>query len=209
MTIWFASGNAHKKDELAAILEAHEILLPAAAGIGSFDPPETGTTFAENALIKARALRSLLLERGLGGPVIADDSGLCVDALGGRPGIFSSRYAGPAADSGPEQKLSGGERNTLLMAELGDNPQRTARFVCAMALLLDECRFFLVQETFEGEIIPSGEKGRGLNGFGYDPIFSIPGLKRTAAELSATEKNRLSHRGKASRAIGRFFEAGV
>ena len=192
MTIWFATGNAHKMAELAALLPDHHIQIPAEEGI-AFDPDETGATFAENALIKARELRRLTVAAGFHDPVVADDSGLCVDALGGRPGINSARYGGS-----PGKKLGDGDRNALLLGELGDNPNRGARFVCAMALLLGDDRFFLVQETLEGELIVTG---RGQGGFGYDPILFIPSLGRTVAELSGEEKNRISHRGKAGRAI--------
>jgi XTP/dITP diphosphohydrolase len=192
MTIWFATGNAHKQAELSAILPGHIIKISADAGI-PFDPDENGSSFAENALVKARELRRLIAAAGFTDPVIADDSGLCVDALGGRPGIRSARYGGEGG-----KKLGDADRNALLLAELGDNPNRGARFVCAMALLLDKDRFFLVQETLEGELIPSQ---RGEGGFGYDPILYIPSLGRTVAELSGEEKNRISHRGKAGRAI--------
>lgn len=204
MFVWFATGNIHKKRELAAILEAAspgtEILIPGEAGIDGFAPEETGATFLENALIKAKALCRLAAAAGKAGPVIADDSGLCVDALGGRPGIYSSRYGGNGGN-----KLSGGERNALLLAELGDNPLRSARFVCAMVLLLNGDRFFAVQETLEGELVPSAGAARGGGGFGYDPILFIPELGRTVAELSEDEKNRISHRAKAGRAIARFL----
>jgi XTP/dITP diphosphohydrolase len=197
MTIWFATGNAHKRAELAAILSGHVIKIPADAGI-PFDPDETGASFAENALIKARELRRLIAAAGFRDPVIADDSGLCVDALGGRPGIRSARFG-----AAPGQKLSDGDRNALLLRELGDNPNRAARFVCAMALLFDGDRFFLAQETLEGELI-AAERGGG--GFGYDPILFIPSLGRTVAELSGEEKNRISHRGKAGRAIAGLLQ---
>jgi XTP/dITP diphosphohydrolase len=207
MTLWFATGNIHKKRELAAILQAAspgtEILIPGEAGIGDFAPEETGATFLENALIKARALYRLAAAAGKAGPVIADDSGLCVDALGGKPGIYSSRYGGGSGGN----KLGDGERNALLLAELGDNPSRSARFVCAMVLLWNEDRFFAVQETLEGELVPAAA-ARGSGGFGYDPILFIPGLGRTVAELPEDEKNRISHRGKAGRAVARIL-AGV
>ncbi|MDR3333908.1 MAG: RdgB/HAM1 family non-canonical purine NTP pyrophosphatase [Treponema sp.] len=190
MTIWFATGNPHKQRELQAILSGHCIKTPAEAGI-DFNPDETGTSFLENALIKARALYQLV-----GEPVIADDSGLCVDALGGRPGIYSARYRG--SEHAGTEATETPERNALLLHELGDSPQRSARFVCAMVLLLSEDRFFVVQETLEGEIIRSE---RGCSGFGYDPILAIPALGRTVAELSPEEKNRLSHRGKAGQHI--------
>jgi XTP/dITP diphosphohydrolase len=206
MTIWFASGNRHKRAELGAILRGHTLKIPSEAGIG-FDPDESGTTFAENALIKARELYRLVsafrgpretAPAGAGGmspeiPVIADDSGLCVDALGGRPGIFSARYGNTRGGN-----LESGERNRLLLRELGDNPRRSARFVCAMVLLLGEDRFFIAQETLEGELI---REERGTGGFGYDPILYLPREGRTVAELGEDEKNRISHRGKAARII--------
>jgi XTP/dITP diphosphohydrolase len=216
MTIWFASGNSHKKAELAAILNAQEernlprstfdILIPSDAAI-DFEPEETGTTFYENALIKARELYSLVElcrpESNLmaSSPIIADDSGICVDALDGRPGIFSARYAGANGDVVNTRKLQSAERNALLLEELGDAPVRTARFVCAMVLLFSPDRFYAVQETFEGEIVSGMDSAKGNGGFGYDPIFLVSGLGRTAAELSDTEKNTISHRAKAGKII--------
>jgi XTP/dITP diphosphohydrolase len=247
MVIWFASGNAHKKKELEAILNrirggsippaAHTVaplpplrvdtprnapqpspvtvMIPAEAGI-PFDPEETGATFLENALLKACALYRLLTECGAeesggnapvviaGGNVpvvIADDSGLCVDALDGRPGIRSARYgAGCGAENG--KKLEPFERNALLLRELGDRANRKARFVCAMVLLLSPGRFYAVQETLEGELI---REPRGAGGFGYDPILYLPEKNLTVAELSEAEKNSMSHRGKAARAIARLL----
>jgi XTP/dITP diphosphohydrolase len=215
VTLWFATGNVHKRTELAGILTGHDIRIPSDAGIAAFDPEETGNSFLENSLLKARALYRLLARQTtIKGPVIADDSGLCVDALGGRPGIHSARYAGPGSGPGPGVQRPGGrlggkrlcdsERNALLLAELGGKQDRRARFVCAMILLWDENRFYGVQETLEGVIIPDQE-GRGEGGFGYDPILYIPELGRTVAELSAEEKNRVSHRGKAARAIAKLL----
>lgn len=192
MIIWFATGNAHKKTELAAILSGHTLKIPADAGIAGFDPAETGATFLENALIKARALYRLVEE-----PVIADDSGLCVDALDGGPGVYSARYG---SEGGVQRTAP--ERNALLLGALGDRPQRTARFVCAMVLLFSEDRFYGVQETLEGEII---REARGTGGFGYDPILYLPEQGCTAAELSAEAKNRISHRGKAGAALRRLL----
>ena len=218
MTIWFASGNMDKKKELAAILKgqvgaAHNLLIPADAGL-DFDPEETGATFYENALLKARELYSLLEQRRpplyqSGDPIIADDSGLCVDALDGRPGIYSARYAGPPDKyvNNINKKLESHERNALLLGEIGDNPLRTARFVCAMALFFSPDRFFVAQETFEGEIVKSPQAARGTGGFGYDPILYIPGLGRTVAELSEDEKNTISHRAKAAKIIAATLEA--
>jgi len=190
MNIWFATNNTHKKTELGAILNV-KLKIPSEEGL-SFEPEETGASFGENTLIKARELQKLI---GGSEPVIADDSGLCVDALDGRPGVLSARYG---MENG--QKLSSAQRNIMLLDELGDNPKRSARFVCAMVFLFGNDRFFLVQETLEGEIVKkSGIKGEG--GFGYDPVFLIPSLGRTLAELSPDEKNALSHRGKAGKHI--------
>jgi XTP/dITP diphosphohydrolase len=225
MMIWFASGNAHKKAELAAILTTHcgnkyKVLIPAEAGL-DFKPEETGTSFQENALLKARELYSLLEKRHpplftSGDPVIADDSGICVDALGGRPGIYSARYAGPASKNlsaghssflTPHSSFSSVERNALLLEELGNNPERSARFVCAMALMFSTERFFLAQETLEGEIVSGPQAAKGAGGFGYDPIFFIPALGRTLAELTEEEKNEISHRGKAGKVIASMLGA--
>ena len=195
MNIWFATNNAHKKEELQAIFNIG-VKIPSDAGI-DFDPDETGLTFSENALHKARELRKLLKKDE---PVLADDSGLCVDGLDGRPGIYSARYGSNGGNN-----LTSAQRNSLLLEELGANPKRSARFVCAMVLLLADDRFYLVQETIEGEIVKSCEFSRGEGGFGYDPIFLIPRLGRTMAELSSEEKNRLSHRGKAGKAIAEIL----
>jgi XTP/dITP diphosphohydrolase len=221
MIIWFASGNAHKKEELEAILNANRpagaeeitIRIPAEAGI-PFDPDETGGDFLENTLIKARALYGAIAEKAraekaagtiagdvqiiAGGiRIVADDSGLCVDALGGRPGIRSARY-GCENGKKPEAR----EQNALLLRELGDNPNRKARFVCAMVLLFDPARFCAVQETLEGKLL---HEQRGTGGFGYDPILLLPEKNRTVAELTPEEKNTLSHRAKAGRAIAKFL----
>jgi len=218
MILWFASGNIHKKEELKTILEkalsdpVHmhtlerkdtfkwELKIPSEAGI-DFGPEETGSTFLDNALIKAAELHRVLTEKGLlrpGDAVIADDSGICVDALGGRPGIHSAYYGSPSADT----KIGAEEQNALLLQELGDNPQRSGRFVCCMVLYYNADRFFTAQETFEGEVVKSA---RGKGGFGYDPIFYIPAMRRTVAELGAEEKNYFSHRGKAARTIANII----
>ena len=226
MTVWFATGNINKKKELSEILRsasggkneaesntlsAFDLKTPSDAGL-TFDPDETGSTFLENALIKAEALYRLLWEKGVirhGDPVIADDSGICVDALDGRPGIYSARYCGPeiTPDSIMKNsvKLHDAERNTLLLQELGDNPLRSARFVCAMVLYYGPNRFFIAQESLEGELVKNADSIRGSGGFGYDPILYIPELGRTVAELGEKEKNRRSHRGKAGRAIANIL----
>ncbi|MDR0502594.1 MAG: non-canonical purine NTP pyrophosphatase [Treponema sp.] len=193
MNIWFATNNAHKKEELSAILNI-QLKIPSEEGI-EYDCDETGVSFYENSLLKAKELKKLLVSKGNEDAVIADDSGLCVDCLGGRPGIFSARYG-----SVNGQELKSAERNLLLLAEIGENPKRSARFICAMTLLVNNEKFFIVQETIEGEIVNMSEiKGEG--GFGYDPVFLIPQLGRTMAQLLPEEKNILSHRGKAGKHI--------
>lgn len=188
-----------------------DLKVPADVGL-TFNPAETGSTFVENALIKAEALYRLLSNNGSNGvwqpgdPVIADDSGVCVDALGGRPGIHSAYYKGlGTGDWELGTRLSAAERNALLLEELGDNPQRSARFVCAMVLYYGPNRFYVAQESLEGELVSNADAAKGTGGFGYDPILFIPELERTVAELSTEEKNRLSHRGKAGKAIADFL----
>ena len=202
MNIWFATNNSHKKEELEAILGI-KLMIPSQAGI-AFAPEETGTAFCENALIKARELKKLLKDND--DIVIADDSGLCVDALEGRPGVFSARYG--EADG---KKLSSMEKNLLLLDELGGAKNRSARFVCAMVLLFDNDRFFIAQETLEGEIVKNRGQLKGDGGFGYDPIFLIPSdgrtfEERTLAEFSGEEKNEISHRGKAGKHIANILK---
>ncbi len=201
MNIWFATNNTHKKSELEAILNT-SLKIPSEEGL-NFNPDETGVTFYDNALLKARELKKLLDKHAFksGDIVIADDSGLCVDALNGRPGIFSARYG---EEDG--KKLSSGQKNLLLLEELGDTLNRKARFVCAMTLLLDENKFFIVQETLEGEIVKNNSLIRGDGGFGYDPIFYLPQKDATLAEISPEEKNRLSHRGKAGILIANLIK---
>jgi len=197
MNVWFATNNAHKKSELEAVLDT-KLSIPSDYGI-YFNPEETGTTFCENALLKARELKKLLGKKNE--PVIADDSGLCVDTLDGRPGVYSARYG---EENG--KKLTSEQKNLLLLEELDGNPQRSARFVCAMVLLFDHDRFFIVQETLEGEIVKSRELMKGDGGFGYDPVFFIPSSGCTLAEISTEEKNNISHRGKAGKVIAKILK---
>jgi XTP/dITP diphosphohydrolase len=208
-TVWLASGNVHKQQELAAVLTGHSVLIPANAGISDFDPDEGGSSFAENALIKAKALYAHPAFPG-SGMILADDSGLCVDALDGRPGIFSARYG--SADG---KKTGAAERNALLLEEVNaaitggkaGTQSRACRFVCAMVLLYSPYRFRVVQETLEGVLVPDIKAARGSGGFGYDPIVFLPEFGRTVAELSEEEKNRISHRGKAAAAIAKLLQA--
>ncbi|NQT58314.1 MAG: RdgB/HAM1 family non-canonical purine NTP pyrophosphatase [Bacteroidetes bacterium] len=185
MEIVLATGNKHKKQELSQIITSHLLLLPEDIGI-SFFHEETADTFIGNSMGKAQALFTACRK-----PVLADDSGLIVPALnGGEPGIYSARYG--SDESG--HILSDTERNLYLLNNMRTIFDRSAFFVCCMTLILDEYRVFTVQETFHGEIISNME---GTGGFGYDPIFYIPELGKTAAQLSESEKNSVSHRGKA------------
>ena len=187
MTIYLASGNKHKQEEFAAILKGHQIILPVDAGI-TFDPDETGSTFFENALLKAQALYDIVKM-----PVIADDSGLCIDALDGRPGIYSARYG--MKDGVP---LEAAERNALILQQMEGIKKRSCRFVCCIVVMLGPHRFFTVQETCEGVI---ADQPQGIHGFGYDPIVYLPEIGKTVAELTAEEKNERSHRGKAGKIV--------
>jgi XTP/dITP diphosphohydrolase len=183
-----ASNNEHKRQEFARLFPGVKILEPHDVGI-DFDFPESGRTFFENANGKAAALHGLA-----GRPVIADDSGLCVDALGGEPGIYSARY-GSAPGAGP---LEAPQRNRYLLERMSGMKERAAHFVCCLVLFLGGDRFLAAQETVSGVI--TGEP-RGTNGFGYDPLFLLPGLGQTMAEISDADKDRLSHRGRAARRI--------
>ena len=177
-----ASGNAGKQREIAVLLAPRgvEILLQSALGIDS--PDETGETFEANALLKAR---HAALASGL--PAIADDSGIEVDALDGRPGVRSARYAGPAASD--EENLR------RMLAELDGVPpsRRGARYRCVIAMVRgpDDATPLLAHGSWEGSIA-TGPRGSG--GFGYDPIFIPDGAVHTAAEMTAEEKNAVSHR---------------
>lgn len=197
MTIVLATGNAHKLFEVGLILKELlgadvEVKMPRDFGFTE-DVEEDGATFAENALIKADAIH-----RALSLPVIADDSGLCVDALGGAPGIYSARYGG---EHGNDQK-----NNERLLRELDGVTARTARFVSAIAYVSDTHRF-TVEGEVKGEILDSP---RGEAGFGYDPLFYYAPKGKTLAELSADEKNEVSHRRAALAAlVERWKEEGI
>lgn len=184
MRIIFATGNEDKMREIRAILAdlGMEILSMKEAGIKS-DIVEDGATFEENAEIKARAIAGRCRDI-----VLADDSGLEIDALGGEPGIYSARYMG--------EDTSYRVKNKNLIDRLEGIPdeERTARFVCAIAAVFPDGSSEVVRGTIEGRI---GYEERGCNGFGYDPIFIAPEYGCTTAELSEEQKNRISHRGKA------------
>jgi XTP/dITP diphosphohydrolase len=186
------TGNKHKVGEIAPLLEGLPITLRAAGEYGPFHPDESGTTTEANAIIKARAAMELSGEWA-----IADDTGLEVDALGGQPGIYAARYAGPECDFNKNMQK--------VLRELQGVPdeKRTARFVCAIAF----CRPGHEPLTFRGDCPGRiGHDRRGGGGFGYDPIFFMQGLDKTFAELSAEEKNTISHRALAVKAFRRALE---
>lgn len=189
MRIVFATGNKDKMHEVRQILEGieAEIISMAEAGV-DIDIEEDGTTFTENALIKAREVAKRLPND----IVLADDSGLEIDYLGGEPGIYSARYLGH--DTPYHVK------NMSFVERLEGVPmeKRTARFVCAIAAVLPDGREFDTLGTYEGAI---GYEEKGEHGFGYDPVFYLPELGVYSAELTDEEKHARSHRGKALRAM--------
>jgi guanylate kinase/non-canonical purine NTP pyrophosphatase (RdgB/HAM1 family) len=184
-----ASGNPGKLRELAQLLAPHGIRMLPQSAFGLQTPPETGTTFRENALLKAR-----YASHRTGLPALADDSGIEVDALQGRPGVYSARYAGEGA--------SDAQNLEKLLAELQSVPDgaRAARYRCVMALVrgAQDPQPLLAEGTWQGQILRAP---RGTGGFGYDPVFLPDGLDQTAAELPPAQKNALSHRGQALRAL--------
>jgi XTP/dITP diphosphohydrolase len=186
MKFVLATGNIGKIREMRALLEGFEVTTPAELGI-AFEPEETGETFRENALIKARAACALT-----GLPAIADDSGLCVDALGGAPGVHSARYSVP------------GDRKAKLLRELDGIKRgasaldRRAKFVSAIACVFPSGDTIEAAGECAGEI---AREPRGDGGFGYDPIFYLPEWGRTMAELPSEIKNAISHRARAMQAF--------
>ncbi|MDX9801490.1 MAG: RdgB/HAM1 family non-canonical purine NTP pyrophosphatase [Spirochaetia bacterium] len=193
MKILLASSNKNKAIELSPVMPGHKILLPQEIGI-NFDFEETGLTFLDNALGKAKDLFNQTKT-----PVIGEDSGLCVPALGGEPGIYSARYGSDGTN-----KLGDKERNSYLLKKMENITDRRAYFICSMVLVLDCDRFYVCQETVDGEIL---HEPRGEGGFGYDPLFYIKENGKTAAELTADEKNIVSHRGRAGRAMAELIKS--
>ena len=193
-TIVLATHNAHKVAELQAIVAAVRPDLTV-TGYDGPEPVEDGTTFAQNALIKARAAAA-----HTGFPALADDSGICVDVLGGAPGVFSAYWAGHAKDAAANV--------VLLLDQLADirDPHRAARFVSTIALVVPGGAEHVVDGIWPGRL---ADAPRGDRGFGYDPIFvpDEPGDGRTVAEWSATEKNAASHRARAFRALVPFLSS--
>ena len=183
MKLVLASDNAHKLSEFRELFRTLDAELLSKAESGAVgEVEETGTTFAVNAFIKAEAVM-----RATGLPAIADDSGLCVDALGGEPGVRSARYTGRHEDSDAD-------RYRLLLKNLGDRPDRSARFVCSLCCVFPNGNVLRAEGACEGFILYAPQ---GDNGFGYDPIFRPEGYDCSMAELTMEEKNAISHRGRA------------
>jgi XTP/dITP diphosphohydrolase len=191
-----ATGNRGKLAELSRLLAPTGIELCAQSEAGIEPPEETGLTFIENALLKARHASA-----GTGLPALADDSGLAVDAMGGAPGIYSARYAGENADDAANNRK-------LLHSLSGVAPEaRTARYHCALVLLRHPADPLplVCSASWEGLILA---EPRGTGGFGYDPLFLVPSLGLTAAELDPVLKNQLSHRGRALQMLLAALEGG-
>ena len=192
MKVILASKNPHKLTELSAILSQHgfEIALESEYGL-DIDVDETGTTFEENSLLKAEAVM-----KASGLPVLADDSGLMVDALNGAPGVYSARYG---------HKSSDGERTAFLLENMKDVPdgKRTAKFVCVITCLWPDGRKIVARGECPGVIT---HEVHGENGFGYDPVFYLPELGMTYAELPSEQKNAISHRARALQEFCRKYQ---
>ncbi|GBE23599.1 MAG TPA: RdgB/HAM1 family non-canonical purine NTP pyrophosphatase [Actinobacteria bacterium] len=184
-----ASKNPDKIGEIEAVLRGLGLVDVVARGLEWPDVEETGTTLEENALLKARAVAA-----AVGLPALADDTGLEVDALGGAPGVRSARYAGTDATYDDNVRR--------LLAEVADAQDRSARFRTVMALVFPDGREIVGEGVLEGQII---DERRGTSGFGYDPVFLVDG--RTLAEIDPVEKNAISHRGRALRALAARLSA--
>lgn len=192
-SIIIATGNQGKVREFREVLSSFDCQVRSMKEADcASEPEENGTTFAENAMIKAKAVAAELKRQGRDGEaiILADDSGLVIDALNGEPGIYSARYLGH--DTPYEYK------NKVILEKLKDVPEeeRTARFVCAIAAVYPDGTADTSEAVMEGHI---AHETAGENGFGYDPIFYLPEYRKTSAELSPDEKNAISHRGKALR----------
>lgn len=193
MKLLLATGNAKKRIELQRLLASREIEVVTPGELGlDLEPEENGRTFEENSLIKARAFAELF-----DGPVLADDSGLEVDALGGAPGVHSARFAGPGCDDA--------KNRARLLADLDGVPQaqRGARFVCVLALVRGVQVLARIRGTCEGRIL---EQEQGQGGFGYDCLFFHETTGKTFAELDPAQKDLYSHRGVALRELARHLD---
>ena len=195
MKVILASKNPHKLTELSVILSQHgfEIALESEYGL-DIDVDETGTTFEENSLLKAEAVM-----KASGLPVLADDSGLMVDALDGAPGVHSARY-GPKGHDGTDD-----ERIAFLLKNMKEVPEaaRTAKFVCVITCLWPDGREIVARGECPGRIL---YEKHGAGGFGYDPVFYLPEYGMTYAELPPEKKNEISHRGNALREFVRLYK---
>ena len=190
-TLVLASRNKGKTAEIKELLKNHSVQIRNLDDFGPIPPiEEDGDTFEANAYKKAS-----LTARYLGFPAMADDSGLCVDALEGAPGVYSARYGGPDATDA--------QRCMKLLDALGDNPNRGARFECVISLAVPTGPALTYEASCQGLIT---QQPIGTNGFGYDPIFFYPEFGKTFAELTREEKNRVSHRGKALRELSAEFD---
>lgn len=192
MKIILASNNKNKLREFKELVAGMDVELVGQREAGcDFEVDETGETFEENAFLKAEAVT-----RATGFTAIADDSGLVVDALNGEPGVYSARY-------GLGHEASDAERYTYLLNKLGAETQRSARFVCCICCTMPDGTVLKTRGECEGEILFAP---RGENGFGYDPIFRPLGQEKSMAELTAEEKNAISHRGRALREFMKIFK---
>jgi XTP/dITP diphosphohydrolase len=197
-----ASNNPGKLREFESLFVPLGIEAVPQARLGVDEADEPHLTFVENALAKARHASRLT-----GLPAIADDSGICAEALGGAPGVRSARYAAGSGGGRGGEPESDQRNNARLIAELATHANKRAHYVCVLVLMrsADDPQPVIAEGVWYGEVI---ESPRGNGGFGYDPYFYLPELARTAAELSADEKNRISHRAIATRSlIGRLAEA--
>lgn len=191
--IIFATGNQNKMKEIRMILSDLDIdIMSMKEAEIDINIEENGTTFEENAMIKANAIADYLQKNGEEAIVLADDSGLEIDYLNKEPGVYSARYMGE--DTSYKIKNA----NLIKRLEGVSDDDRTARFVCAIAAVLPNGEAFITRGTIEGRI---GYEEKGENGFGYDPIFYLPQYKCYSAQLTPEEKNRISHRGKALEAF--------
>ncbi|HBD92795.1 MAG: non-canonical purine NTP pyrophosphatase, RdgB/HAM1 family [Spirochaetes bacterium GWF1_31_7] len=184
-TLILATKNTHKTKEFQSVFNNSITIEDLTRLQYNNEIIENGETFIENALIKCREIYTKFNQ-----PVLADDSGLSVKALNGKPGVLSARFGG--------EGLSDQDRYMLLLEKMKETKEREASFVCALVLYISPNRIFIIQEECKGYI---AEKPSGVYGFGYDPVFFLPQFNRSMAELSESEKNEISHRGKAAKQL--------